>query len=210
MKFLRSLLLTFSCSLLTALPALALQEGRDYTRIDPPQAVEASGKIEVLEFFSYGCPHCATLEAPLEKWSKTLAKDVVVRRVPVTFNRPQWETLAKGYYALEALGEMRLHAEAFEALHRERVNLTDANTFAQWVAKKGVDSKRFLETMNSFAVASQLARAKQLVANYRVQGVPMLAIDGRYSTAHGSYASHEHMLQVVSQIIDQVRNEKRR
>lgn len=207
MKRLCPLLLAFA---FVVTPVWALQEGRDFTRVNPPQPVEVAGKIEVLEFFSYGCPHCAALEAPLEKWLKTLPKDVIVKRIPVTFNRPQWEVLARGYYALEAMGELRLHGEVFEALTIDRINLTDPQTFSQWVAKKGVDAKRFIETMNSFAVASQVARANQMAAKYQVQGVPMLVVDGRYSTAGGAYANNEQMLQTVSQIIDQARSEKKR
>jgi protein dithiol oxidoreductase (disulfide-forming) len=176
---LSSLLVLFAVA---AAPAFAaeLKEGRDYATISPPAPTDATGKVEVTEFFSYQCSHCYQFEPTLAKWVKgTMPKDVAFRRVPVVF-RDSWAPTAKIYYTLEALGEVeRLHLETFDALHFERIDLNNEKTLEGWVAKKGLDPKKFMDIYRSFAVQSKITRAKQLTEAHGIQGVPAMTVDGK-------------------------------
>src|SRR5215204_2858537 len=141
-------LLPFAAALLAALAfatsafAQDLQEGKQYTRLKNPVPVESGKKIEVIEFFSYGCPHCADFEHVLQPWLKKLPDDVQFRRVPVMFQE-KWIALAKAYYTLDALGEeSRLSGEVFTALHGKGMNLASDKVFFDWAATKGLDRKK--------------------------------------------------------------------
>lgn len=189
--------------LVTLLPAAAQPvAGKDYEPVSPAQPTETKGKVEVLEFFSYGCPHCHELEAQLDKWMKAQSKDVEVRRVPITFGRGNWVPLAKMYYTLEALGELdRLHAAVFEALHNQRVQLNVETAQFDWVASKGIDGKKYQDLYKSFTIQSKVARAQQIAAGYKITGVPTMAVGGRFMTSGSLTGSHEAMLRVVDQLI---------
>jgi thiol:disulfide interchange protein DsbA len=164
-----------------ATPAAAQTVGKDYLPITPVQPTENPAKVEVLEFFSYGCPHCADLYPLLAPWVAKQAGDVVVKKVPITFGRAAWGNIAKLYYALDITGHLaRLDGEVFKALHGQRVNLYDERTIMEWVAKNGVDQKKFAEVFNSFGVNSLVRRGDQLAQAYKIQGVPALAVDGKY------------------------------
>ncbi|MGE5385378.1 MAG: thiol:disulfide interchange protein DsbA/DsbL [Betaproteobacteria bacterium] len=167
-----------------AVGALALATSvfaQDYTPVQPPQPTDNPAKIEVLEFFSYGCPHCSDLNAPFSAWEAKVPGDVVVRRVPVSFGRAAWANLARLYYALEATGDAgKLNAEIFKAIHAERVNLFDEKSIVEWLAKKGVNTVKFTDAFNSFSVQSKVKRGDQLSQAYRIQGVPAIAVDGKY------------------------------
>jgi thiol:disulfide interchange protein DsbA len=184
----------------TRQPALGL----DYSELKPVQPVETPGKIEVIEFFWYGCPHCYTLEPLLEKWIPTLASDVQFRRVPAVLNQG-WATEAAVFYAFDALGVLeRLHRPFFDAIHRERVNTRDPAVLAAWLGKHGVDAKKYDDTVKSFGVRSKVNRAAQLSAAYRIDGTPALAVEGRYTisaeqghTQAGMLAIAEHLVGVV-------------
>lgn len=158
-------------------------EGRDYTRVDPPQPTTAVGKVEVLEFFSYGCPHCNALEPSLQAWVRTLPADVAFKRVPVPFLFNA-ENFQRTYYALEMMGLVdALQAKVFAAVHVEKLRLDKPEDIAAWVAKNGGDSTKFLAAFKSFSVATSVARAKKMVADYKVDSVPTLTIQGRYMTS---------------------------
>ncbi|GAB4179227.1 MAG: thiol:disulfide interchange protein DsbA [Rhodocyclaceae bacterium] len=186
----------------------ALLAGRDYVRIAQPLATESGAKVEVLEFFWYGCPHCFDLEPLIERWLARLPADAAYRRVPAIFNKT-WETGAKLYYTLDALGlTARLHRPVFDAIHKERIPVhTDEKAMAAFLDKHGVDRKRFQDTWASFAVGGKLERAKQLTRASRIEGVPALIVDGRY-LATGP--SHDAMMKVVDELIAQVRAERAR
>lgn len=190
--------------------AQTLREGRDYTLLSPPQPTEP-GKIEVIEFFSYMCPHCAHFEPVLEPWVKALPKDVAFRRVPVVY-RPQWEAPARLYYALETMNEVdRLHMAVFNAIHVDGSNLTTDDAVADWAAKKGLDRKKFTGVYNSFAVQSELQRAKQTTAAYRIDAVPSLVIAGKYRTPPENFTgSHEDLLKIANALIAKARSEQKR
>jgi thiol:disulfide interchange protein DsbA len=157
--------------------------GKDYQVMDPRVAVEApAGKIEVVEFFSYMCPHCNAFEPTLAAWIKRAPKDVVVRRVPVGF-LPDFEVLQRMYYALDTLKLVdKLQPEIFAAVHVEHRSFSKPDVAADWVAQRGVDRAKFMEQFNSFAVATKATRASQLANAYKIDGVPAIGVAGRFLT----------------------------
>jgi len=159
-------------------------EGVDYIEVKPPQAVESSGKIEVLEFFWYRCPHCYALEPDLESWAKRLPRDVQFKRVPGILN-DDWAVDARIFYTLEAIGELdRLHRPLFDTIHQQGGVRLHGDAFAKWVAdwlaKQKVDMAKYDAAFRSFAVESKLRRAAQMARSYRLDGVPTLTVQGRY------------------------------
>lgn len=206
-NFLARIGLALLVGALTVAAHAAVVAGRDYVPVNPAQPTDTNGKVEVIEFFSYACPHCHAFEPTLEPWIKKLPKDVEFKRVPVIF-RDTWGPLAKLYFALEAIGEAeRLHAAAFDAMHLDNVNLSDPNIQADWVAKKGVDRKKFVDAYNSFSVQSKVNRAQQIAQAYKVNGVPAIAVAGRFMTSQSMAGSSEGTLRVVDELVGQVRRE---
>jgi thiol:disulfide interchange protein DsbA len=187
----------------------APEAGVDYLVLDKRAIVEApAGKIEVVEFFWYNCPHCHAFEATFDAWSKKVAKDVAVRRVPVAF-RDDFAPQQRLYYALEAMGLVdKLHAKVLAAVHVEKKDLTKGDAIADWVAKQGVDKAKFLEQYNSFSVATKASRATQLQNAYKIDGVPALGVAGRYWTDGVMGKSMERALQVVDHLVAGIRNGK--
>jgi len=179
------------------LPAFAVDPvlGRDYDPIDPPQPGDDPVKIEVLEFFSYGCPHCKDLNSLVTDWVATLPADVTFKRVPVSFGRAAWANLARLYYTLETTGDLqRLDDAVFQAIHRERVNLFSAKAIVDWVARQGTDAQRFTAAYNSFSVHTMLARGEELTRKFKVESVPLLTVDGRYAvTAQEARSFADHL-----------------
>ncbi|MDR2188434.1 MAG: thiol:disulfide interchange protein DsbA/DsbL [Azonexus sp.] len=176
------------------------------TLISPPQLTENPAKIEVIEFFSYGCSHCADFYPLLSAWVAKQGPDVVVKKIPVSFGRAAWANIAKLYYTLEATGDLaRLDGEAFRAIHGQRLNLFEERAVTEWAVKNGVDQKKFTETFNSFGINSKVRRGDQLQQAYKVEGVPTLAIDGKY-LAEGQ--NFEQMLANADKLIAKARAEK--
>lgn len=181
--------------------AAELQAGRDYTLVDPP-LMTPKGKVEVVEFFSYGCPHCNEFHFALDAWAAKLPKDVVLRRVPVSFNRPPWAKLSRLYFALEASGEVnRLNGAVFKALHEERINFSSDEAIVNWAAKNGLDGKKFSGMMNSFSVQSMVPRADQEAVAARIQGVPSLVVDGKYLLNNEAAGSFDELLRRVDTLV---------
>lgn len=204
--WLTGLLLALAAS--TALAQAQLVPGRDFTVIDPAQPTDTPAKIEVLEFFSYGCPHCKDLNPSLVKWVARQPADVVVRRVPVSFGRPQWANLSKLYFALEATGDLaRLDEAVFAALHEKGLRLYDERSINEWVAAQGVDMRKFADAFGSFGVAAKVRRADQMVQTYRIDGVPALTVDGKYRVQTQSN-SHDVLLAQADRIIAKARSER--
>jgi protein dithiol oxidoreductase (disulfide-forming) len=188
--------------------AQGLQEGKNYFRLKSPQPVETGKKIEVLEFFSYGCPHCADLDPELQAWQKTLPADVSFRRVPVMF-QDRWIGLAKVFFTLEALGvDDRLTPEVFVALHKNGAQLWNEKAFFDWAASKGLDRKKVEEMYGSFAINGKVNRAKQLAQAYNVQSVPMVVVDGKFTTASDKVGSHAAMPAALNELIAKARTER--
>jgi len=180
--------------------------GKDYLKLDRPVPSETeAGKIEVIEFFWYSCPHCNAFEPTLDQWVKSAPKDVLVRRMPVAF-RDDFAPQQRLFFTLEAMGLLdKLHSKVFQAIHGERLPLsTDASILA-WVEKQGVDKTKFADTAKSFGVASKLKRAVQLQSDFKVEGVPSLGIAGKYYT-DGTFAGNmNRALQVTESLLAQVR-----
>jgi thiol:disulfide interchange protein DsbA len=182
------------------------EEGIDYLALDKRVPTEAGeGKIEVLEFFWYSCPHCNAFEPRFAAWIKAQPKDVVVRRVPVRF-RDDFEPQQRAYYVFEALGMVEaLHSKLFHAIHTERLQLNTPAALAAWADKNGLPEKKFAETYNSFGVATKARRATQLQDAFKVQGVPALGVAGRFYTDGALTQSMERSLQVVDYLMGEVR-----
>jgi thiol:disulfide interchange protein DsbA len=194
-------------ALAASLPTFAQGQGREYVLIDPPQPTDNPGKIEVVEFFSYGCPHCSDFHPLLSAWIAKQPADVVVRKVPVTFGRAAWTNIARLFYALETTGDLaRLDADVFKAIHAERQNLFDERGINEWVAKKGVDPKKFADAFASFGVQSRVKRGDQMAQGYRIQGVPALGVQGRYLVGERQPAEN---LATVDRLIAEIRSQKK-
>ena len=197
--------LRFLAALVTLAPALALSQpmpGANYSELKPPQGAESPGKVEVIEFFWYGCPHCYSLEPALETWSKKLPPDVAFVRVPAVLSQA-WAAHAQAYYAFESMGMLdKLHRPFFDAIHRDHLKVENQAAMEQWLSKQGVDPKKFSDTARSFGVATKVKRAAQLSASYRLDGVPLLAVQGRYTVSAEQGGSQQGMLKVVDYLID--------
>jgi len=172
--------------------------GHDYVVLSTPQRKDNNAKIEVVEFFSWGCPHCYEFYPKLSRWLSTLPKDASFKRVPVGLGHPEWEALAKAYYALQSTGDVdRLDSQIFEDIHKNHVWLYDERSMTAWVGKHGVDVAKFTAAFRSFGVNTSEAQAEQKSVDYRIPGVPALAIDGKY-TVDGD---QEKMLATSGQLI---------
>jgi protein dithiol oxidoreductase (disulfide-forming) len=155
--------------------------GHDYVVLDGPQRQEPNRKIEVVEFFSWGCPHCYEFYPMLAHWTATLPKDVSFKRVPVGLGHPEWEALARAYYALQSTGDVdRLNSQIFEDIHKNHVWLYDEQSITVWVGKHGVDVSKFTAAFRSFGVNTTVGQAEQKSMDYRVPGVPALVIAEKY------------------------------
>ncbi len=196
---------------LTAIsPASAeLAVGRDYVPIVPAQMTDNPAKIEVIEFFSYGCPHCSEFHPTVSKWSAGLPSDVVFKKAPVSFGRPQWASLARLYYALETTGDLgRLDGAVFDALHKTGNKLYDDKSIIDWVTSQGVDVKKFTDAYNSFGVISKAKRADQMAQGYKIQGVPALAVDGKYLVTGKEIKGLGELTTLTDQLIVKARGER--
>jgi thiol:disulfide interchange protein DsbA len=188
--------------------AADLVEGRDYSRMKIPHAVDTGKKIEVIEFFSYGCPHCNDLESYLQTWVKTLPPDVQFRRVPVMF-QDRWRPLAKIYYTLDAMGEdIRLSPEVFKAIHISGLPLYQEKAFFDWAASKGLDRAKVADVYNSFGVDSKLKRALLLAQEYNIQAVPTLVVDGKFVTSSDRVGGHAGAPAALDALVGKARAER--
>ena len=183
--------------------------GTDYVQLDPPAPVEAPvGKVEVLEFFWYNCPHCNAFEPLLASWLKTLPKDIAFRRVPIAF-REDFVPQQRLYFALEAMGLVeKLHAKVFAAIHVEKLDLSKVAAITDWVVKQGVDKSKFNEQYNSFSVATKASKATQLQNAYKVEGVPALGVAGRFYTDGSVAKGMDRAVKVVESLAAAVRSGK--
>lgn len=193
-----------------ALPAWAsdLVEGRDWRPVATPQPSDTAGKIEVLEFFSYGCPHCSDFNPVINAWAAKLPADIAFRRVPVTFGRSAWEQLARLYHALEYTGDLeRLDQAVFAALHERRERLVSKDAILDWVASQGVERAAFATVFESFGVQTRLARSEQLAKSYQINAVPMVIVGGRYVVVGKEAQRFEDLLVIADGLIAKARAE---
>ncbi|WP_298833900.1 thiol:disulfide interchange protein DsbA/DsbL [uncultured Piscinibacter sp.] len=178
-------------------------EGTHYVRLGQPLPVTApAGKVEVIEFFWYGCPHCNAFEPMLEAWVKKLPDYVAFRRVPVQFREEPFGTHQRIYYALEALGQLdAMHRKVFYAIHNDRQKLDKPADIAAFMSKNGLDGAKVVEVMGSFAVQTKARQAKQLAEAYKIDGVPAIGIQGRFYTSGSMAGGQDKMLLVTEFLI---------
>jgi thiol:disulfide interchange protein DsbA len=158
--------------------------GSDYVVLSTPQRRQNNEKIEVVEFFSWGCPHCYEFHPTLSRWVATLPKDASFKRVPVSLGHSEWDALAKAYYALQIMGAVdRLDSQIFEDIHKNHVSLYDEASITAWVGKHGVDVPKFTQAFRSFGVNTSVGQAEQKAVEYQIPGVPTLAIAGKYTVS---------------------------
>ena len=191
------------CVALTLAPltgALALEKGRDYEVLPKPQPVEAGAKIEVREFFWYGCPHCYALEGALESWIKRLPRNVEFVRTPATSSR--WLVHAQAYYVFAALdANAKTHTALFRAIHEKNRRLDNEAALAEFAKEQGIDPAKFREAWGSFGVRFKMQQAKQTNEAFEVTSVPMFAVDGKYFTSPSMTGGEAQMFAVLDQLV---------
>ena len=203
-----------------ALPVLALagaaqaQEGVrarqniEYRLVEPPQPVETGARIEVIDFFWYGCPHCNDLQPALEDWIRRKPSDVTLRRIPALL-RDSWAAHARIYYALELLKEVeRLHQKVYYSYHVEELHMSKPDVVEQWAIKNGIDRRRWVDAYFSPEVDGSLARAKRATQVYTVEGTPTLVVDGRFLTSGSMAPSLKGMIPVLDDLIQLARQRR--
>jgi thiol:disulfide interchange protein DsbA len=185
----------------------APRAGVDYVQLGKPVPSEApAGKIEVIEFFWYNCPHCNAFEPSLAAWVKALPKDVAFRRVPIAF-REDFAPQQRLYFALEAMGLLdKMHARVFAAIHDEKQALTTGEAITNWMVKQGIDKVKFTEQFNSFSATTKASRARQTQDAYQIEGVPALGVAGRFYTDGSMAKSMDRALSVVDFLVAQSRH----
>jgi protein dithiol oxidoreductase (disulfide-forming) len=182
--------------------------GVEYRELPAPQPAEAAGKIEVIEFFSYLCPHCYNFEPALKLWIKKLPKDTQFRRIPAMFSA-EYAQAARAYYSLEAIGELeRLHTALFDAAHSgARLRVENEAALTEWLGKQGVDVKKFAAAYRSFSVEGKLKRAAQFTQAYKIDGVPAIAVNGRYVVITENMKSLQQILDVSDYLVERSRKQ---
>ena len=202
------LMLALSVAGIATAQSTKIEEGFDYRILPMPQPVETKGKVEVIEFFWYGCPHCYDFEPELSAWVKRQPKDVVFRRVPVAF-RDDFMPHSQLFYALEALGKGdALNEKVMYAMHKENKRLMTENEIADWVASQGIDRNSFLATYRSFAVVSKARAARQMADAYRIDGVPTIVMQGRYVTSPSIAGTKSKAITVMDYLEQKIRKDK--
>lgn len=202
--------------LLLALPALLLsispsvaeegvyRAGVDFDIIGQPVPAGSDGKVEVVEMFWYGCPHCYEFEPLLEDWLENKPENVEFVRIPAIFNNPRWKLHAQAYYTAEVLGILeKFHKPFFNALHRDRLRMNDKASVAQFFERMDVDAKTFEETFESFAVQTKVRRAADLTRRYGITGVPAMIVNGKYRSDGTKARSYERLLDIVESLVKQ-------
>jgi thiol:disulfide interchange protein DsbA len=183
-----------------------LVEGRDWRAVNPAQPTDEPGKIEVLEFFSYGCPHCGKLNPLIQEWKPTLPEDVAFQRVPVTFGRAAWANLARAFYALEYSGQLDLVDQAlFDAIGHQRKQLFTKDAMMDWLQTRELDTTEFSKQFDGFAVETRLARGHMLAERYQVNSVPLIIVAGRYAVLGEGGKSYADLLRIADGLIVKAR-----
>jgi len=206
--------LTFLAAQAGALAAGPVKD-KEYTIIQPAQPpLEAldGKKVEVIEFFYYGCPHCYNLQPALKAWLKQAPADVEFRRQPTVF-RESWIPLTRTYYALEAIGILeKFHDEVFTTVHKQNVNLGDRGNLLDWAGRRGIDTKKLAAAYDSFSVQTKSQRAVQMTRAYGITGTPSVVVGGRYLTGPSmtvdadNSISYQRFGQVLNELVAMARN----
>ena len=211
MKMVTRWLMVMMLPFLMAASACAQEytEGKEYLSLKSPQPTSSGDKIEVMEVFYYGCPHCYRLEPFLESWNESKPGDVVFVRMPAVFDR-SWEMFAKAYYTAELLDVTdKIHPALFKAIHQDKKKISDVASLQEIFFEQGVSADEFNNTYNSFDVSVKLNRAKQMAgkppSKYAVTGVPTIIVNGKYSTSGSQAGSNENIINVVDYLIAEER-----
>lgn len=195
----------FLAALMLLLAVNASAYADEYSMLIPPQPTHSGKKIEVLEFFFYGCIHCFHLHPYLSKWEQTMPNDVALDFVPVHFN-PNWEPMAYTFFALKAMGQQkRLDDKLYNALNQDGLPLYSMDNIADFVAKNGVNRAKFVKYYQSFSVQSQVERSGQMTTAYQIEGTPTIVVDGKYVITGLEPAD---AIRVLDQVIRKVRQER--
>jgi len=194
------LLLMITSVMSQAIQAAEYTEGVNYKKL-ATQPTDTGDKIEVLEFFWYGCPHCYSFEPYIKAWKKTKPANVKFVRVPAIF-RPDWEVQARTYYALSTMGVIEdIHGKIFNAIHKEKKRLNKKAAITDFVVSNGVDRKKFEAEYNSFAVDTMVRKAKKKQTAYKIEGVPSVAVNGKYLTSGSMAGSYENLIKIMDHLI---------
>ena len=179
--------------------------GKHYQAVTPAQPVQTAGKIEVLEIFWYGCPHCYDFEPFINRWLSAKPSDVEFQRMPAVF-RPDWALHAKAYYTAEALGVLdKIHTPLFKAIHEDKRKLNDESSLAKLFSEHGVSKEEFSTSFNSFTVESKTRQALHMVRQYGIGGVPAIVVNGKYHSSAAQAGSYEQLLKVIDYLVDKER-----
>jgi len=199
-KYLSGLFLVIAMTF--SVQAKSYEEGKEYDKLSAALATQTGEKIEVLEFFWYGCPHCFYLEPALQKWLKSKPDNVHFIRVPAPLN-PSWMVHTKTYYALELMGVgEKHHHDLFTAIHTERKRIFDQESIADFLKQLGVDMDAFNNAYKSFAVEMRTRKAMQLGKDYKLHGVPMLTVNGKYLISADTAGGYDGMINVTNFLIE--------
>lgn len=184
------------------LHAADYKEGTHYQKLSQ-QSASSGDKVEVEEFFWYGCPHCYSFEPYVQAWKKSKPANVVFKRVPAIF-RPDWEIQARTYYALSNMGVVEdIHVKIFEAVHKDKKRLNTKEQLTSFVVKNGVDKEAFLKEYSSFSVDGMVRKAKKKQKTYRLQGVPSVVVNGKYITSGSMSGSYDNLIKIMDHLIEQ-------
>ena len=205
---LRRVLSVFIAAFTFAAGAAWAQPAPAFTLLNPPQPTDGGGKVEVIEFFWYGCPHCYAIEPAVSAWLKTAPKDVVFKRVPA-YPSDAWGAMAVMYYTLEAMGLLdQYHAKVFDAMHKQNLNLANKTKRDEWLKANGIDSAKYAEVEKSFTVNTKIARARQMTQSYKVDTVPRFFVNGKYVVSAESAGGNDKIFPTIDQVIAAARKEK--
>lgn len=185
-----------------------IQAGREYIRLDPPRPVTSGARIEVLEFFYYGCPICYEFQPHFSRWLHQAPSHVALRRVPA-LSLENWEAFARLFHALNILGEVnRLHWPVYDNFHFDGIKLNDEKVMLEWVARNGIDRQKFLTAYNSGEMKKFLAQSRDLMKQYDITGVPTVVVDGKYLTSARLAGGTRQLAQVIDELVKLARKER--
>jgi protein dithiol oxidoreductase (disulfide-forming) len=205
MSLRQRLMLTAASFAFAAAGALAQQP---WQQLNPAQPTEGGGKVEVIEFFWYGCPHCYSLEPAVVTWAKKAPADVAFKRVPALPSE-SWGEGARMFYTLESMGKLEeFHQKVFDAIHKQNVNMNNKKARDEWLQKNGIDPAKYAEVEKSFTVATKVNRAKQLTYAYRVESVPRVVVNGKYVVTAEQAGGVDRVFQIVDQLVGMARKER--
>ena len=206
--WLRIAFLAFALAAAATAASAQIQVGREFNRLDPPRPVATGSRIELIEFFYYGCPVCYETQPLLSRWLITAPEYVEIRLVPA-MSSENWEPFAKLFYALEALEQIgRLHWPIYDSFHFDGVELNDEKVVAEWVSRNGVERQKFIEAYHSPAVRAKVIAASETIKAYDVRGVPTFVIDGKYLTSARLAGGTRQVIQVLDELVKRARQER--